>query len=382
MRPQSYASSTIGVNTSTVAISARPSPMLQAAASSPVSADTSTSSGIPTGPSIPITVPRSPGPELARASRTVAERGQSNVRLHAASLREHVRFHLTNCADARRRRRSCGVGHVRARGSRAPGGRDREHVRDVGRACGRRRGRRRAAGEARRVVRPVHGVRRRRAGRAQRTRAHGARPHGPRRDPRRQDPARGGADRPRERTDDRDARRTAGAARQRPPPVGPARGRGRLVRDGGRPGGVRRGEEGEADGRDEPFARRPRPRRASRRTSWSGARAIRRRRSTPARSRTRRRCSSGPPDSPEGRGSATARADDGRAPPFIEDDDPDTPADAYGAGDSFAAALAYGLAAGMEIPAAIKLAARAGSATAYGRGPYTSQLTQADIDTL
>ena len=39
------------------------------------------------------------------------------------------------------------------------------------------------------------------------------------------------------------------------------------------------------------------------------------------------------------------------------------------------------LAAGMEIPAAIKLAARAGSATAYGRGPYTSQLTKADIDT-
>ena len=55
--------------------------------------------------------------------------------------------------------------------------------------------------------------------------------------------------------------------------------------------------------------------------------------------------------------------------------------DAYGAGDSFAAALAYALAVGMEIPAAIKLAARAGSATAYGRGPYTSQLTKADIDT-
>jgi len=55
--------------------------------------------------------------------------------------------------------------------------------------------------------------------------------------------------------------------------------------------------------------------------------------------------------------------------------------DTYGAGDSFAAALAYALAVGMEIPAAIKLAARAGSATAYGRGPYTSQLTQADIDT-
>jgi ribokinase len=71
-----------------------------------------------------------------------------------------------------------------------------------------------------------------------------------------------------------------------------------------------------------------------------------------------------------------------KSPSFVEDDDPDTPADAYGAGDSFAASLAYALAVGMEIPAAIKLAARAGSATAYGRGPYTSQLTKADIDSM
>jgi ribokinase len=69
-----------------------------------------------------------------------------------------------------------------------------------------------------------------------------------------------------------------------------------------------------------------------------------------------------------------------KSPSIIEDDDPDTPADAYGAGDSFAAALAYGLAAGSPIADAIKLAARAGSACAYGRGPYTSQLTMADID--
>ena len=62
--PQSYASSTMGVNTSTVAISARPSPMRHAAASSPVPAETSTSSGIDTCPSMPITVPRSAGPSL------------------------------------------------------------------------------------------------------------------------------------------------------------------------------------------------------------------------------------------------------------------------------------------------------------------------------
>jgi ribokinase len=69
-----------------------------------------------------------------------------------------------------------------------------------------------------------------------------------------------------------------------------------------------------------------------------------------------------------------------KSPSLTEDDDPDTPADAYGAGDSFAASLAYALAAGLEIPQAIKLAARAGSACASGRGPYSTQLTQADIE--
>ena len=69
-----------------------------------------------------------------------------------------------------------------------------------------------------------------------------------------------------------------------------------------------------------------------------------------------------------------------KSPSLTPDDDPDTPADAYGAGDSFAASLAYALAAGMETPDAIKLAARAGSACASGRGPYTSQLTNADLE--
>ena len=69
-----------------------------------------------------------------------------------------------------------------------------------------------------------------------------------------------------------------------------------------------------------------------------------------------------------------------KSPSLTQDDDPDTPADAYGAGDSFAAALAYALAAGLEIPDAVKLAARAGAACASGRGPYTSQLTNADLD--
>ncbi len=71
-----------------------------------------------------------------------------------------------------------------------------------------------------------------------------------------------------------------------------------------------------------------------------------------------------------------------KSPALTPDDDPDTPADAYGAGDSFAATLAYALADGWAIPDAIKLAARAGSACASGRGPYSTQLTKADVDVL
>ena len=53
--------------------------------------------------------------------------------------------------------------------------------------------------------------------------------------------------------------------------------------------------------------------------------------------------------------------------------------DAYGAGDSFAAALTYGLASGMDPDAALELAARAGAVCMTGRGPYGRQLTSADL---
>ena len=49
--------------------------------------------------------------------------------------------------------------------------------------------------------------------------------------------------------------------------------------------------------------------------------------------------------------------------------------DAYGCGDSFAAALAYGLGSGMDLPDAIELGARCGAACLCGRGPYGAQLT-------
>jgi ribokinase len=52
--------------------------------------------------------------------------------------------------------------------------------------------------------------------------------------------------------------------------------------------------------------------------------------------------------------------------------------DAYGAGDSFAAGLAFGLADGRALPEALELAARCGAAVMTGRGPYEGQLTRSD----
>jgi ribokinase len=51
--------------------------------------------------------------------------------------------------------------------------------------------------------------------------------------------------------------------------------------------------------------------------------------------------------------------------------------DAYGAGDSFAAGLTYGLAAGLGPLEAIALAARCGAAAMTGRGPYEGQIRRA-----
>ena len=53
--------------------------------------------------------------------------------------------------------------------------------------------------------------------------------------------------------------------------------------------------------------------------------------------------------------------------------------DTYGAGDSFAAGLTYGLAAYGEAEKAIELAARCGAAALTGRGPYQGQLTSSDL---
>jgi ribokinase len=66
--------------------------------------------------------------------------------------------------------------------------------------------------------------------------------------------------------------------------------------------------------------------------------------------------------------------------PFAAEPLPGPPGDAYGAGDSFAAALTYGLGAGMAIEDAIRLAARAGASNMTGDGAYEGQLEAADLE--
>ena len=55
---------------------------------------------------------------------------------------------------------------------------------------------------------------------------------------------------------------------------------------------------------------------------------------------------------------------------------PGPPVDAYGAGDSFAAGLTYGLAQGLEPDEALALGAQCGAACMTGRGPYAGQLRE------
>jgi ribokinase len=54
--------------------------------------------------------------------------------------------------------------------------------------------------------------------------------------------------------------------------------------------------------------------------------------------------------------------------------EPDRVVDTYGAGDSFAAAVAFALARGDDLADALALGARAGSAVIGGAGPYAAQL--------
>jgi ribokinase len=58
---------------------------------------------------------------------------------------------------------------------------------------------------------------------------------------------------------------------------------------------------------------------------------------------------------------------------------PGPPRDSYGAGDSFAAGLTYGLGAGMPIEQALEVASRCGAYKLAGRAAYEGQLTAAEL---
>ena len=58
---------------------------------------------------------------------------------------------------------------------------------------------------------------------------------------------------------------------------------------------------------------------------------------------------------------------------------PGSIADTYGAGDSFQAGLTYGLASGMDLPDALRVAAHCGAKAVTGRGPTDGQLTAAEL---
>ncbi len=78
-----------------------------------------------------------------------------------------------------------------------------------------------------------------------------------------------------------------------------------------------------------------------------------------------------------GRG-GTWRSDTGEEGRWQASAPPGPPVDAYGAGDSFAAGVTYGLAAGWSLDRAVALAARCGAACLSGRGPYGAPMPDPD----
>jgi ribokinase len=71
--------------------------------------------------------------------------------------------------------------------------------------------------------------------------------------------------------------------------------------------------------------------------------------------------------------------DDGRSGTYERVLPPGPVVDTYGAGDCFAAGLTYALGAGLEVEDALALAARCGAWNVAGRGPYSHQLSAADL---
>lgn len=77
----------------------------------------------------------------------------------------------------------------------------------------------------------------------------------------------------------------------------------------------------------------------------------------------------------EGSAGGSWAAADGRSGRWEPAPLPGPVGDAYGAGDSFAACLTYGVGQGMAPAGAIELAARCGAACTTGHGPYAGQIS-------
>ena len=82
----------------------------------------------------------------------------------------------------------------------------------------------------------------------------------------------------------------------------------------------------------------------------------------------------------EGAGGGSYRERSGKSGRWEAARPPAVRVDSYGCGDSFAAGLTFGLGAGLEVPAALALAARCGAACLTGRGPYQRQLTADELE--
>jgi ribokinase len=80
-----------------------------------------------------------------------------------------------------------------------------------------------------------------------------------------------------------------------------------------------------------------------------------------------------------GREGGTWTAAEGRTGSFHAAPLPGPVADAYGAGDSFAASLTFALGSRMEVEKALELASRCGAAAVTGRGAFAGQLTADDL---
>ncbi len=81
----------------------------------------------------------------------------------------------------------------------------------------------------------------------------------------------------------------------------------------------------------------------------------------------------------EGARGGTYRQRSGESGSWVPAAPPGAVVDSYGCGDSFAAGLTYGLGAGLEVAAALALAARCGAVCLTGRGPYQRQLSASGL---